>query len=61
LITCMDTANDERDIVFSVKTNKYLAPIMYTVPFQFISAKGALDIGVDTNVNPFKEPLAHFE
>jgi len=40
LITCKDTDNDKRDIVFSVKTNKYLAPLMYTVPFQFVAAKG---------------------
>lgn len=59
LITCKDTKSDERDIVFSVKTNKYLAPLMYTVPFQFVAAKGALDTNIDTGVNPFKEELAH--
>lgn len=60
VITCKECEADDRDIIFSVKTNKYLAPIMYTVPFQFVSAKGAKDIGIDTNINPFKEPLAHF-
>jgi glucoselysine-6-phosphate deglycase len=50
---------DERDIVFNVKTNKFLAPIVYTVPLQFAAAKGARDIGIDTNINPFKESLAH--
>ena len=59
LITCKDTDVDDRDVNFSVKTNKYLAPLMYTVPFQFVSAKGALDIGIDTGVNPFKDQLAH--
>lgn len=59
LITCKDTAVDERDINFSIKTNKFLAPLMYTVPFQFVSAKGALDIGIDTGVNPFVDQLAH--
>ncbi|MDF9824251.1 glucoselysine-6-phosphate deglycase [Breznakia sp. PF5-3] len=61
LVTCKDTEHDDRDLVFSVKTNKYLAPLMYTVPFQFVAAKGAKDIGIDTGVNPFKEPLAHLE
>lgn len=61
LVTCKDTEVDDRDILFSVKTNKYLAPLIYTVPFQFVSAKGAQDIGIDTGINPFKEPLAHFE
>ena len=59
LITCKDTDIDDRDVNFSVKTNKYLAPLMYTVPFQFVSAKGALDIGIDTGINPFTDQLAH--
>lgn len=59
IVTCVDMEDDERDIVFSVKANKYLAPLMYTVPFQFVAAKGAKDIGIDTGVNPFEEPLAH--
>ena len=33
---------------------------MYTVPFQFVAAKGAKDIFIDTNINPFDEPLAHY-
>ena len=59
LITCMDTEADTRDIVFSIKANKFLAPIMYTVPLQFISAKGAIDTNIDTGVNPFTEQLSH--
>ncbi len=59
VITCKDIDKDDRDVVFSVKTNKYLAPVMYTVPIQFAAAKGAKDIGIDTNINPFDEPLAH--
>lgn len=59
VITCKDIDKDDRDIVFSIKTNKYLAPIMYTIPLQFVAAKGAKDIGIDTNINPFQEPLAH--
>ena len=59
LITVKDTTADDRDLVFSVKANKYLAPIMLTVPFQFVAAKGAKDTNIDTNENPFKEELAH--
>jgi glucoselysine-6-phosphate deglycase len=59
LVTCKETAHDDRDVVFSVKTNKYLAPIMYTVPFQFAAAKGAMDTNIDTSINPFKEELSH--
>ncbi|HQB32825.1 MAG TPA: SIS domain-containing protein [Erysipelotrichaceae bacterium] len=59
LITMKDTEVDARDIVFSIKTNKYLAPIAFTVPMQFVAAKGAKDIGIDTGVNPFKIQLAH--
>ncbi|MFL0250260.1 SIS domain-containing protein [Clostridium neuense] len=59
VITYKEIDKDDRDIVFSIKTNKYLAPIMYTIPLQFVAAKGAKDIGIDTNINPFKEPLAH--
>lgn len=61
VITCSDMEHDERDLVFSVKVNKYLAPLMYTVPFQFVAAKGAKDIHIDTGINPFEEPLAHLE
>lgn len=61
VITCKEIDSDNRDMVYSVKTNKYLAPIMYTVPFQFVAAKGANDIGIDTNINPFEEPLAHLQ
>lgn len=61
VITCRDLPDaDERDVVFSVKVGKYLAPLAYTVPFQFLAAKGAKDIFIDTNVNPFEEPLAHY-
>ena len=60
-VTCKEMDADERDLVFSVKTNKYLAPLAYTVPFQFLAAKGAKDIFIDTNINPFEEPLAHYE
>lgn len=61
VITCKDLADaDDRDLVFTHKVNKYLAPLAYTVPFQFVAAKGARDIFIDTNVNPFKEPLAHY-
>lgn len=60
-ITCKDLGNDPRDCVFSVKTNKYLAPLMFTVPFQFVAAKGAKDIGIDTAINPFDENLAHYK
>ena len=61
VVTCCDLPDaDERDVVFSHKVNKYLAPLAYTVPFQFLAAKGAKDIFIDTNINPFKEPLAHY-
>ena len=61
VITCKDLADaDDRDLVFTHKVNKCLAPLAYTVPFQFVAAKGARDIFIDTNVNPFKEPLAHY-
>ena len=59
LITCKEVVHDDRDLVFSTKANKYLSPIMYTLPFQFVAAKGAKDIGIDTNINPFKEELGH--
>ena len=61
IVTCSDIEADERDLVFSVKTNKFLAPLLYTVPFQFVAAKGAKDIGIDTGINPFKENLAHLD
>lgn len=61
VLTCSELQDDERSLVFSVKTNKYLAPLMYTVPLQFVAAKGAQDIGIDTSINPFDEPLAHLE
>ena len=61
VITCRDIQGDHRDLVFSIKCNKYIAPLMYTVPFQFVAAKGAEDIYIDTNIYPFEEPLAHYQ
>lgn len=51
---------DGRDLVFSHRVSKYLAPLAYTVPFQFVAAQGAKDIYIDTSVNPFQESLAHY-
>ena len=62
VITCKDAEGlDGRDLVFSLKADKYLAPLMYTVPFQFVAAKGAKDIGIDTAIDPFEIPLAHYK
>lgn len=61
VITGKEIEHDERDLVFSQRTNKYLAVLMHTVPFQFVAAKGAKDIGIDTGVNPFEENLAHLD
>lgn len=61
IITCRDLKADVRNLNFSYRANKYLAPVMYTVPFQFVAAKGAKDIGIDTSINPFDIPLAHYE
>lgn len=60
VITCREIEGDGRDLVFGIKTNKFIGPLMYTVPFQFVAAKGAKDIFIDTNINPFDEPLAHY-
>ena len=62
VVTCKNLdESDERNLVFTVKTNKYLAPLMYTVPFQFVAAKGAKDIGIDTAIDPFEIHLAHYQ
>ncbi len=61
IITCESIESDARDLVFTHKCSKYVAPLMYTVPFQFVAAKGAKDIGIDTGINPFNIPLAHYE
>lgn len=61
VITCRDIQGDSRDLVFSIKANKLIAPLLFTVPFQFVAAKGAEDIFIDTNINPFKESLAHYQ
>ena len=60
VITCRDIEADARDAVFSIKASKWLAPLLYTVPFQFLAAKGAKDIFIDTNIDPTNEPLAHY-
>ena len=59
MITCQDLDTTEKDIIFSIKTNKYLGPIMYTIPMQFVAAKGAKDTDIDTGIDPFKEELSH--
>lgn len=59
MLTCNAINKDSRDLEFSIKVNKYIAPLVYTVPFQYISAQGALDINIDTNIDPFDESLGH--
>ncbi len=59
VITCKELDATSKDLQFTLKINKYIAPIMYTTPIQYIAALGAKDIGIDTNINPFKEQLAH--
>ena len=59
LITYKECRHDERDCIFSVKTTKYLAPLLFALPCQFVAAKGASDINIDTNIDPFTIPLAH--
>lgn len=61
IITYKNIDRDDRNLVFSIKTNKYLAPIMYTIPVQFVAAKGAKDIGIDTRIDPFEIPLSHYK
>ena len=51
----------EKDMIFRGHYNKMIAPLAYTVPMQFVAAKGAKDIGIDTNIWPFKEPIAHLQ
>lgn len=60
IISCIDIEKSSKDCIFSIKVNKYIAPLMYTVPLQFLAAKGAKDIGIDTAINPFSDQLAHF-
>lgn len=63
VISCgnLITNPDERDIIFKKKYNKYIAPLAYTVPMQFIAAKGARDIGIDTNIWPFNDLSGHLK
>lgn len=59
LITYKECRHDNRDCIFSIKTTKYLAPLLFTLPCQFVAAKGAKDTNIDTNINPFNISLAH--
>ena len=59
LITTKECKHDSRDCIFSYKANKYLAPLMYTLPCQFTAAKGALQTDIDTSIDPFEIRLAH--
>lgn len=62
VITCRDFEGaDERDIVFSVKAGPFLAPLLYTVPFQFLAAKGGKDVHINTNHNPVPIHFGHLE
>lgn len=60
VITCRPFGGaDERDIVLPLKANPFLAPLMYTVPFQFLAAKGGKDVYIDTNKNPVPIHFGH--
>ena len=61
VISCSSKVDNvsDLDIIFEGGYNKYIAPLAYTVPMQFVAAKGAKEIGIDTNIWPFKEHIAH--
>lgn len=62
VITCRDfDGADQRDLVFSVKADTYLAPLLYAVPFHFLAAKGGADVYIDTNVNPIPIRFGHYQ
>lgn len=63
VISCGDLVRDvtDRDIIFKGHYNKYIAPLAYTVPMQFVAAKGAKEIGIDTNIWPFNEVSGHLQ
>lgn len=63
VISCGDLIRNvsDRDIVFAGHYNKYIAPLAYTVPMQFVAAKGAKEIGIDTNIWPFTEVSGHLQ
>ena len=63
VISCGDLIRNvtDRDIIFKGHYNKYIAPLAYTVPMQFVAAKGAKEIGIDTNIWPFKEVSGHLQ
>lgn len=62
VITCREfDGADERDLVFSVKADPYLAPLLYAVPFHFLAAKGGADVYIDTNVNPVPIRFGHYQ
>jgi glucoselysine-6-phosphate deglycase len=61
VITCRDFAGaDERDLVFSVQADRYLAPLLYSVPLQFLAAKGGKDVYIDTDHNPVDIHFGHY-
>ena len=60
LLTVNDVEHDKRDLIFSIKADKFVAPLLYAVPLQIVAAQGALDRGIDTGINPFDEALAHY-
>lgn len=61
VITMKNFDNTDKDLVFSVKSNKFLAPLIHTIPLHLIAARGAKDTDIDTGINPFKEQLAHLK
>ena len=63
VISCSKNVDNvtDKDIIFEGNYNKFIAPLAYTVPMQFVAAKGAKEIGIDTNIWPFKEPIAHLQ
>ncbi|MBY4797019.1 SIS domain-containing protein [Collinsella sp. AGMB00827] len=60
VLTTQEIDSDERDLVFSQNVSKWVGPLLFTVPFQYLAAAGAKSIYIDTGIDPTDELLAHY-
>ncbi len=60
IISTKDTKHSYKDCLIKGRVNEDLSPLVYTIPFQIMSARNCIEVGIDTSVRPARrKAFAH--
>lgn len=60
VISALNIKHSDKDCIINAHVNEDLSPLAYTIPFQIMSAKNCIEVGIDTAVRPARrKAFAH--